>query len=120
MDCQFWWWFIIYLIIFYLNSIELRHLSNSIKQNNESTNKSQTSKNSTNNVLQYQSIFSIDLAKITTTIHSNSTIQSFITKSNSYLYNPNEDEEMLLNRVKREPAPFVCKGKLFFLSFIIF
>jgi len=118
MDSQLWWWFIIYLIIILFSSIESRRLLNSIKQNNESTNKSQTSKNSTNNVLQYQSNFSIDLAKITTTIRSNSTIQSFITKPNSYLYNPNEDEEMLLNRVKREPAPFVCKGKIFIFLFI--
>jgi hypothetical protein len=113
MDCQLWWWFIIYLIIFYLNSIDSRSLLNSIKQKNESTNKNQTSKKSINNVFKYQSIFSINLAKITSTIRTNTTIQSLITKPNSYLYNPDEDEEILLDRVKREPAPFVCKGKIF-------
>jgi hypothetical protein len=119
MDCQFWWWFIIYLIIFYFNSIESRNLLNSNKEKNESTNKNQTSKKSTNHVLQYQSIFSTNLASITTTIRSTNIIQTFITKPNSYLYNPDEDEEILLDRVKREPAPFVCKGKIFFILIIV-
>jgi hypothetical protein len=103
MDSQLWWWFIIFL----LNSIESRHLLNS----NEPTNKNQTSTNSTDNTSYYQSTYSTSLAKITTTIHSNNTIQSLITKPNSYLYNSDEDE-ILLDRIKRESAPFVCKSKI--------
>jgi hypothetical protein len=106
MDSQIWWWFIVLLINLFLNSIQSRDLFN------ESTNKEQTSTISTSNILQYQSTFSTSLAAITTTIRSSNTIQSFITKPNSYLYNPDEDEEILLDRVKREPAPFVCKGKI--------
>lgn len=113
MDCQLYWWFIIYLIIFSLNSIQSRRLNSFLKNKNESTNQNQTSKNSTTNIFEYNSISSINLAKITTTIRSNITIQSFITKPNSYIYKPDDDddEEILLNRVKREPAPFVCKSK---------
>lgn len=47
---------------------------------------------------------------LTTTI-SNGIFPSLVTKPNSYLYNPDEDEEIILDRVKRDPAPFVCKGK---------
>jgi hypothetical protein len=109
MDSQLWWWFIVSLLSIYFNSIDSRHLLNS---SNESTNKKQTSKKPTDNIFEHQSIFSITLAKTTTTIHSNSTIQSFITKPNSYLYNLDDDEEIFLDRVKREPPPFVCKGKI--------
>ncbi|UJR08864.1 hypothetical protein I4U23_013119 [Adineta vaga] len=42
-----------------------------------------------------------------------STIQSFITKPNSYLYNPDEDES-LLDRIKRDTTPFVCKTDGYF------
>ncbi|CAF0988782.1 unnamed protein product [Adineta steineri] len=108
MENNFLWWF----IIFFLNSsIQSRILSNL----NESTNKKQTSTNSTNNnIIQYQSIFSTNLATITTTISSNNNnIQSLITKPNSYLYDPDEDET-LLERIKREAAPFVCKTDGYF------
>ena len=43
---------------------------------------------------------------------SSTTIQSLITKPNSYLYNPDDDnDEFLLDRVKRDTTPFVCKGE---------
>jgi hypothetical protein len=113
MDSQLWWWFIIYLIIILFSSIESRRLLNNLEDKNESTNEKQTSKNSTDHNIEYQSIFSVNLATTTSTIHSNSAIQSFITKPNSYLYNPDEHDDILLDRVKREPAPFVCKGKKF-------
>lgn len=37
---------------------------------------------------------------------------SLITKPNSYLYDPNDhdDDDDELDRVKRDAAPFVCKG----------
>ncbi|UJR37385.1 hypothetical protein I4U23_030091 [Adineta vaga] len=47
---------------------------------------------------------------ITTTTSSNGIFPSLVTKPNSYLYNPDEDDEILLERVKRDPAPFVCKA----------
>ena len=34
-----------------------------------------------------------------------------VTKPNSYLYDGGDDDEEVLNRVKRDPAPFVCKSK---------
>lgn len=43
------------------------------------------------------------------TVQSNKLLQTLITKPNSYLYK--SDEENLLERVKRETTPFVCKGK---------
>jgi hypothetical protein len=110
MDSQICWWF----IILFLKTIQTRNLFN------ESTNKKQTPTLSTNNSVQYQSNYSTSLAKITTTIRSSNTIQSFITKPNSYIYNP-DDDEFILDRVKREPAPFVCKSKIsFFFNVDIF
>ncbi len=80
------------------NSTASNILLNIIRQKNESTT-------SINNIVQYQSTFP--------TYSSNTVVQSLITKPNSYLYNPDEDDdEVLLNRVKRDPAPFVCKGKI--------
>ncbi len=104
MDSYLWWWFIIYLTI----SIESRII---FHNQNESTNEKQTSKKSFNNKRKSQSIFSNYLATSTSTIHSNNTIQSLVTKSNSYLYNPDEDDEILLDRAKRDSPTFVCKGK---------
>lgn len=114
MHCQLYWWFIIYLIIFSFHTIQSRLLQKFIEQKNESTNQNQTSKNSTDNDIKYNSISSIIMATFATTIRSNSTIQSFITKPNSYIYSPDDDddsEEISLDRVKRETAPFVCKSK---------
>jgi hypothetical protein len=113
MERQFCWCIIIYLIIF-INSIQSTYLFH-LKQRNESTNKKQTSvlssKKSSDNFMQHQSTLSTSLARATTTIQSSNTFQSLITKPNSYLYNPDEDDEILLNRVKRHPVPFVCKSK---------
>ena len=108
MDSYFWWWFIFYLIV----SIESQNL---FHNQNESTNEKQTSKKSFNNKRKSQSIFSNYLATRTSTIRSNNTIQSFVTVPNSYLYNPDEDDELLLERVKRDSPTFVCKGKKDFI-----
>ena len=49
----------------------------------------------------------------TTTLPASLVLRTLITRPNSYLYNPDdEDDETLLNRGKREAAPFVCKGNL--------
>ena len=50
----------------------------------------------------------------TTTLPPSIVLRTLITRPNSYLYNPDDDDddETLLNRGKREAAPFVCKGNL--------
>ncbi|CAF3393798.1 unnamed protein product [Rotaria socialis] len=67
-----------------------------------------TSTNSNDNIFHYQSTFSTSL--------QNSTIvaQYPITKPNSYLYNPDEDEDILSGRMKRDATPFVCKTDGYF------
>ncbi|CAF4953868.1 unnamed protein product, partial [Rotaria sp. Silwood1] len=69
------------------------------------------SKKSIDIISQYQSTFPPSLKNDTTTLHSNIIFQSLITKPNSYLYNPDEDDDDdgLLNRIKRDKTPFVCK-----------
>jgi len=86
------------------NSTEGNILLNIIRQKNESTN----------TISHYQSTFSTSLKNDQTTFHSNIILQSLITKPNSYLYNSNEDndDEILVNRIKRDTTPFVCKGEL--------
>ena len=115
MDSQVWWWFMIIWIVISLSSIEAHRLIHFLDEKNESTNQKQTSTTSASSSYDYfnefQSISTINLATITSTIRSNSTIQSFITKSNSYLYFPHEDKEISFDRTKRETAPFVCKSK---------
>ena len=95
-------------------SIQSHRLSNSVEDKDESTYTKQTSKKSTVNYFdQSQPISSSNLAEITSTIRPNDTVQPLVTKPNSYLYNPNDDDDaVLLERVKRESAPFVCKSKL--------
>jgi len=46
----------------------------------------------------------------TTTVQSSKFLQYLITKPNSYLYNIDEDDENLLERVKRDTTPFVCQS----------
>ena len=46
-----------------------------------------------------------------TTTASNAIFQTLATRPNSYLYNPDDDDDIILSRVKRDPAPFVCKGR---------
>jgi hypothetical protein len=89
------------------NSTESNILLDLIKQINESTK-------SINTIGQYQSTFPTSLRNDKTTFRSNISLQSLITKPNSYLYNPDDDddEEVLLNRVKRDSTPFVCKSKI--------
>lgn len=61
------------------------------------------------NFLLFYSIKSFVLKENHTSTIPSSTL---ITKPNSYLYNPDDDDgndEILLNRVKRDPQPFVCK-----------
>ncbi len=42
-----------------------------------------------------------------------------ITKPNSYLYNPDDDDDDDdIDRVKRDAAPFVCKGEIVVLKYI--
>ncbi|CAF4383933.1 unnamed protein product, partial [Rotaria magnacalcarata] len=67
-----------------------------------------TSTNSNDNIFHYQSTFSTSLQN--TTIVA----QYLITKPNSYLYNPDEDEDILSERMKRDAAPFVCKTDGYF------
>lgn len=102
-SCRCW-----YLIFVLINSIQ----SHSFLLSNEPTLEKQTSTKSTDQRVEYQSTITTSLATFTTTIRSSSTIQSLITKRNSYLYNPDE-EETLLDRIKRDAAPFVCKSKTF-------
>jgi hypothetical protein len=40
---------------------------------------------------------------------------SLITKPNSYLYNPDDDDDV--DRVKRDATPFVCKGEIIVLEY---
>jgi hypothetical protein len=89
------------------NSTEGNILLNVTRQKNVSTK-------SINTISHYQSTFSTSLKNDQTTFHSNIILQSLITKPNSYLYNPNEDNdnEILVNRIKRDTTPFVCKGEL--------
>jgi hypothetical protein len=89
--------FLVILSFLLFNSTESDILLDLTRQNTESTT-------------QYQSTFPTFLKNDQTTFHSNIILQSLITKPNSYLYNPDDDDEVLLNRVKRDPAPFVCKG----------
>ena len=114
MDRSLWWWFMSFLIGSSFVGIQTHRLSSLIEYRNESTNEKQTSKTSSHdNSKQFQSISSGNLAEITSTIRSNPALQSLITKPNSYLYDPNEDEEIFLERVKRDSPPFVCKSKHF-------
>jgi hypothetical protein len=71
-----------------------------------------TSTKSTVDLLQSQSTLATPVAALTTTVHSGSALQLLVTKPNSYLYNPEEDETPF-ERMKREAAPFVCKSKTF-------
>jgi hypothetical protein len=89
------------------NSTEAYILLNVTKQRNESTKL-------INTISDYQSTFSTSLRNDQTTFHSNTILQSLITKPNSYLYNSDEDndDEILVNRVKRDTTPFVCKGEI--------
>lgn len=115
MDSSLWWWFISICIVASSISIQAHRLSHSVKEKYESTNIKQTSKKSSvDYVSQSQSISSSYLAEITSTIRPSSTIQSLVTKPNSYLYDPNDDDDddELLGRVKRESPPFVCKSKI--------
>ncbi|CAF1448464.1 unnamed protein product [Rotaria magnacalcarata] len=120
MDSQYWWCFIVYLINIFLNSIETRYLFTTVKQQNESTNKNQISTKSIYSILQYQSTMPPFLAENSTEIRSNDIIQSFVTRPNSYLYNLETDDEMLLNRAKRDNVPFVCKSKTKFKSYLYY
>ena len=73
-----------------------------------------------NSYLYYLTIYffifnqSVDLIRITTTTTTTTTttktIQTLVTKPNSYIYEPDESED-ILERKKREPTPFVCKSK---------
>lgn len=94
--------------------IRAHRLSNSIDYRNESTNENQTSttSSSSSSYEQYHSISSRNLVTFTSTIRSYSTFQSFITKPNSYLYDSN-DEEIHLERMKRDSPAFVCKSNIY-------
>ncbi len=96
--------FVLVILSFLFTSIESRILLNIIKQKNESMD----------HISEHQPTFSTTLENDQTTFYSNIHFQSLITKPNSYLYNPDDDDddEILLNRVKRDPTPFVCKGKI--------
>jgi hypothetical protein len=94
--------FVLVILSFLFTSIESRILLKIIKQKNESID----------HISEHQPTFSTTLENDQTTFHSNIHFQSLITKPNSYLYNPDDDDEILLNRVKRDPTPFVCKGKI--------
>ncbi len=51
-------------------------------------------------------------------MNTQSTIPTpLITKPNSYLYNPDDDDDDI-DRVKRDAAPFVCKGEIVVLEYI--
>jgi len=101
------WCFSVILSFLLFNSTEAYILLNVTKQRNESTK-------SINTISDYQSIFSTSLKNDQTTFHSTIILQTLITKPNSYLYNPDEDndDEILVNRVKRDTTPFVCKGEI--------
>ncbi|CAF1162602.1 unnamed protein product [Adineta ricciae] len=98
-----------YLIFVLINSIE----SDSFLLSNESTLEKQTSTKSADHRVEHQSTITTSLATFTTTIRSSSAIQPLITKPNSYLYNSDE-EETVLDRTKRDTAPFVCKTDGYF------
>lgn len=77
-------------------------------QKNESTNQTSTSNTI---IINAATNFSTHLANSSTTSSpSTVALQFLITKANSYLYDGQDDEEVL-DRVKRDPAPFVCKSK---------
>ncbi|CAF1617649.1 unnamed protein product [Adineta ricciae] len=99
MNSERLWWAISYLtviIIFLLPSTESRILSKIIGDTTSIAD----------NVQQKLTTFQ---DTITTTL-SNGIFPSLVTKPNSYLYDSDEDDEIILDRVKRDPAPFVCKG----------
>ncbi len=51
-------------------------------------------------------------------INTHSTVPTpLITKPNSYLYNPDDDEDDEIERVKRDATPFVCKGEIIVLEY---
>lgn len=56
------------------------------------------------------------LKNVPTSLNTTTIVPYLITKPNSYLYNPEEDEDILLGRVKRDTTPFVCKSKIFIFS----
>jgi hypothetical protein len=99
-------YFLVILSFLFPNSTESHILLNIIRQKNASTKW-------INDIRQYQSTFSTDLRIDKTTLQANTIFPSLITKPNSYLYDPDDDDDddILSNRVKRDTAPFVCKGK---------
>lgn len=111
----------LYFLTFVCHSIDSRTLLSSIHPSHDSTDEKQTpfssSSSSIASLQQHRSTLSPSLADRSTTIHANATLPPFITKPNSYLYDPADDEvdddnneQIVLNRAKREPVPFVCKS----------
>ena len=109
----------LYFLIIVCHLIDSRTLLSSNHHSHDSTDEKQTpfspSSPSLASLQQYRSTISPSLADRSTTIHSNAALPPFITKPNSYLYDPADDEnddseQIVLNRVKRDPAPFVCKS----------
>ena len=109
----------LYFLIFIWHSIDSRTLLSSNHHSHDSTNEKQTSFSPSSpsfaSLQQYRATISPSLADRSTTVHSNATLPPLITKPNSYLYNPADDEDddseqIVLNRVKRDPVPFVCKS----------
>ncbi|CAF1245111.1 unnamed protein product [Rotaria sordida] len=98
-------------ILNFLPNLTESHLPlNIIRQTYESTK-------SIDNISRYQSTFPTSLKNVTTTLHSTIIFQTLITKPNSYLYNPDEDDDNddnVLNRIKRDKIPFVCKADGYF------
>jgi hypothetical protein len=115
MDSQFRRWLsFYYLIVVLWRGTESHTQLNSRPRPHESSTEKQASSlptNSIDHVGQHRPTVSVPLAKATTAFHSSRLVQSLITKPNSYLYNPKDDDETPLDRVKRDPAPFVCKSK---------
>ena len=102
------------ILSFLPKSTETFLLFNVIKQNYELTK-------SIVNFSQYQSTIPTSLESSKITLRSNIISQTLITKPNSYLYNPDEDDDndnsIQRNRVKRESKPFVCESKILFILF---
>ena len=104
------------MIFLYLpNSIETRVIFDEIKYQNKLFKV-------TNNTFKYQSTLSTPQENNEITRHSKIALQSLITKANSYLYNYDEDENdnIGLNRIKRDSKTFVCKSENHLCSFVYY
>lgn len=97
-----------------INFVENKTNESSTTFENETSISRPTKSNFPQNVQQISTTSPTILANSTKMFVSTKIFKALITKPNSYLYDPTEfeyDNDERSKRIKRDPAPFVCKSK---------